>query len=190
MGIESLLRQVVIEPIKDFHCLSDFHSGIETMDAFIHGDFQLSVENHYCSAYSVKHNSELIAIFALSFDSLDLDIDDKENLDTLSHETNKPSIDWNYQDTFYSKPRYPALDIAYLAVKKEWQRQHIGKFLISQIAEKARTQSFAGCQFLTVESLATRDYSAVDSMRVAASCRVSSRKRTRTPLECILPCMH
>ncbi len=161
MGLESILRQVVIEPIKDFHCLSDFHSGIETMDTFIHGDFQLSVENHYCSAYSVKHHDEIIAIFALSFDSLDLDIDDKENLETLSHETNKPNIDWNYQDTFYSKPRYPALDIAYLAVKKEWQRQHIGKFLISQIAEKARTQSFAGCQFLTVESLATRDYSAV-----------------------------
>ena len=45
--------------------------------------------------------------------------------------------------------------------QQEWQRQHIGKFLISQIAEKARTQKFAGCQFLTVESLATRDYSAV-----------------------------
>jgi len=50
MGLESILRQVIIEPIKDFHCLSDFHSGIETMDTFIHGDFQLSVENHYCSA--------------------------------------------------------------------------------------------------------------------------------------------
>jgi len=161
MGIESLLRQVVIEPVQDFHCLSDFHSGIEAMDAFIHGDFQQSVENHYCSAYSVKHNGELIAIFALSFDSIDLDIDDKENLETFSHGTDKPSIDWNYQDTFYSKPRYPALDIAYLAVKKEWQRQHVGKFLISQIAEKARTQSFAGCQFLTIESLATKDYSAV-----------------------------
>lgn len=63
MDLKSILRQVVIEPIKDFHCLSDFHSGIETMDTFIHGDFQLSVENHYCSAYSVKHHDEIIAIF-------------------------------------------------------------------------------------------------------------------------------
>ena len=29
------------------------------------------------------------------------------------------------------------------------------------IAEKARSQTFAGCQFLTVEALATGEYSAV-----------------------------
>ncbi len=161
MGLETILRQVIIEQIKDFHCLADFYTGIEAMDTFIHGSFRLSVQNHYCSAYSVKHDNEVIAMFALSFDSLDLDVDDKESLSATTTKPEKPNIDWDYQETFYSKPRYPALDIAYLAVKKEWQHQHIGKFLINQIAERARTQNFAGCQFLTVESLSTRDYSAV-----------------------------
>ena len=38
---------------------------------------------------------------------------------------------------------------------------HIGYFLIKQIADLARRQTLAGCQFLTVEALATKEYSAV-----------------------------
>ena len=155
------LRDFVSEPLTDFHCLKDFCSGIEAMDSFIQGDFKLSVENHYCTAYGVWYQGKLIALFALSFDSVDLDTYDKEELQTGISSTGTPNVDWNYQDTFYSKSRYPALDIAYLAVRQEWRNKHIGKFLISQIAEKARSQSFAGCQFLTVEAYATKDYSAV-----------------------------
>ena len=72
-----------------------------------------------------------------------------------------PDFDFDYQETFYSKPRYPALDIAYLAVQKKWRGKHIGDFLIKKIADLARTQTLAGCQFLTVEALATKEYSAV-----------------------------
>lgn len=75
--------------------------------------------------------------------------------------TGKPDVDWNYEETFYSKPRYPAIDIAYLAVKKEWRGKHIENFLIKQIADLARRQTLAGCQFLTVEALATSEYGAV-----------------------------
>ena len=131
------------------------------MDVFIHNDFPFSVENHFCVAYIAKYNEEIVVVFALSFDSLDLDSDDKEELLSGISSTGTPEIDWNYKDTFYGKPRYPALDIAYLAVQEKWRNNHIGHYLISQIAEQARTQSFAGCQFLTVEALATREYSAV-----------------------------
>lgn len=155
------LKGFITEPITDFDCLKAFYSGVESMDNFIQGDFKLSVENHYCTAYGVWYNGELVAIFALSFDSLDLDTDDKDELQAEISSTGTPDIDWNYQETFYAKPRYPALDIAYLAVKQEWREKHIGKFLINQIAEKARLQSFAGCQFLTVEAYITKDYSAV-----------------------------
>ncbi len=161
MEVNSLLRHTVIEPITDFDCLKKFCSGIEAMDNFIHTDFRLSVENHYCTAYSVKYNDELIALFALSFDSLDLDSDDKDELQSGISSTGTPDVSWSYQETFYAKQRYPALDIAYLAVQKEWRDKHIGKFLISQIADKAREQSFAGCQFLTVEAYVTKEYSAV-----------------------------
>ena len=150
-----------IVPLEDFHCLKTFSSGVESMDTFIRSDFYLSVENHYCTAYLAKRDDEIVAVFALSFDSLDLDSDDKDELDSGLSSTGSPDIDWNYRDTFYAKPRYPALDIAYLAVQKEWRGKHVGQYLIEMIAEQARTQSFAGCQFLTVEALATKEYSAV-----------------------------
>ena len=149
------------EKITDFHSLETFCSGVEAMDKFIQGDFRMSVENHYCSAYGVWYKDELVAIYALSFDSLDLDSDDKEELETGMSSTGMPDIDWNYKETFYAKPRYPALDIAYLAVRKEYRGNRVGQSIVELIAERARTQSFAGCQFLTVEALATNEYSAV-----------------------------
>lgn len=43
------------------------------MDKFIHDGLDISIRNHYCNAYQVKDESSLvIAVFALSFDSLDL----------------------------------------------------------------------------------------------------------------------
>ena len=163
MGEEltSVLQELHIKPLEDFDCLSLFSSGVESMDKFIRSDFRVSVENHYCSAYVVKYKQEIVAIFALSFDSLDLDSDDKEDLDTGMSSAGTPNIDWNYRNTFYAKPRYPALDIAYLAVQQEWRKRGVGSRLIETIAERARSQNFAGCQFLTVEALATKEYSAV-----------------------------
>jgi len=131
------------------------------MDIFIRNDFRMSVENHYCAAYVVTYQDEVVAVFALSFDSLDLDSDDKEELEAGISSTGTPDVDWNYKDTFYSKPRYPALDIAYLAVQEKWRGQGVGHLLVDTIAEQARSQTFAGCQFLTVEALATSEYSAV-----------------------------
>lgn len=155
------LGKLTTEPLTDFSCLESFYSGVESMDNFIRGDFRLSVENHYCQAYSVMLGDELVAVFALSFDSLDLDSDDKEELRSGISMTGTPDVDWNYKETFYAKPRYPALDIAYLAVQQKWRGKHIGDFLIKQIKDLARRQNLAGCQFLTVEALATREYSAV-----------------------------
>ena len=37
----------------------------------------------------------------------------------------------------------------------------MGLSIVEMIAEQARSQTFAGCQFLTVEALATSEYSAV-----------------------------
>ena len=159
--VEIFSGKIDIVPLDDFHCLDTFCSGVESMDNFIRGDFRLSIENHYCTAYAAMNGNQVVAVFALSFDSLDLDTDDKDELVTGMSATSTPDIDWNYRDTFYSKPRYPALDIAYLAVQEKWRGKHIGRYLIEMIAEQARTQTFAGCQFLTVEALATSEYSAV-----------------------------
>lgn len=160
-GLTSFHKNLHIRLLKDFQLLHTFCSGVESMDNFIRGDFRMSVENHFCQAYSVTYEDDLVAVFALSFDSLDLDSDDKEELQTGISATGTPNVDWNYEETFYSKPRYPAMDIAYLAIQKEWRGKHIGDFLIKQITDLARKQTLAGCQFLTVEALATKEYSAV-----------------------------
>ena len=159
--MNEILQQLTSKELSDFHCLKTFCSGVETMDKSIQGDFRMSVENHYCTAYGVWLGDELVAVYALSFDSLDLDSDDKEELEAGFSPTGSPNIDWNYKDTFYAKPRYSALDIAYLAVQQEFRGMGIGYAIIQQIADDARNQSFAGCQFLTVEALATSEYSAV-----------------------------
>ena len=159
--VNSLHEGINIVPLEDFHRLETFCSGVDSMDRFIRGDFRMSVENHYCTAYAAMYRDELVAVFALSFDSLDLDSDDKEELQSGISLTGIPAVDFNYRDTFYAKPRYPALDIAYLAVQQEWRGRKIGRYLIDMIAEQARKQQFAGCQFLTVEALSTAEYSAV-----------------------------
>lgn len=158
MEIDSPL---IICPINNIDCLRDFYCGVPNMDEFIHNRFQLSLNNHYCKAYVVKHNDDVIAMFALSFDSIDLDADDKEELAAGISNTEKPDIDIDYNDIFYSKRRYPALDIAYLAVRKDLRGQGIGESLIQVIAEKAINQDFAGCQFISVEALKTQPYNAV-----------------------------
>lgn len=159
--MSDIFQELVSKELTDFHCLDSFYSGVEAMDKFIQGDFRMSVENHYCTAYGVWYGDELVAVYALSFDSLDLDSDDKDELQMGISSTGTPEVNWNYRDTFYAKPRYPALDIAYLAVQQKYRGKRIGYAIVEQIATDARTQTFAGCQFLTVEALATSEYSAV-----------------------------
>lgn len=160
-GMERLSHKWAIEPLRDFSILKDFDCGIETMNKFIRNGFQLSVENHFCEAYAVTAEHDLVGIFALSFDSIDLDSDDKEELQQGVSTASKPMMDYNYEEIFYSKRRYPALDIAYLAIQEKWRGQNIGKAIVSEIAEKTKRQHFAGCQFITVEAYSTHDYSAV-----------------------------
>jgi len=150
------------EQISKADCLQDFFCGIKPMDDFIHGRFQLSISNNFCKAYVVKDkNQKILAMFALSFDSIDLDSDDKEELQDGISSAERPSIDPDYEDTFYLKRRYPALEIAYLAVRKDVQKQGLGSAIVQLIINKALQQDIAGCQFLSVEALAMKEYNAV-----------------------------
>ena len=63
-----------------------------------------------------------------------------------------------------TKPRYPALEIAYLAVDKNYHKSGLGKIIVEAIVQKAQKQDLAGCQFITVEALNTQEYNAVGFM--------------------------
>lgn len=146
---------------KDVQILKGFTCGIPIMDNFICQGLQRSMDHGYCCTYAVVDGNCVAAMFALSFDSVDLDSDDKEELSEGISSAGTPQVSFDYEDTFYSKRRYPALDIAYLAVATDYKGKHLGSAIVKEIAKMAAEQDFAGCQFLSVEALKTKDYSAV-----------------------------
>lgn len=155
------LNNLTIRALDDVSQLADFNCGIKAMDNFIHSGLASSLKNHYCNLFSVTLNDEIVAMFSLSFDSLELDLDSLEEILDNQSSSNKPNLSSNYVDTFLSKHHYPALEISYLAVKENYRRQGIGKAVVDSIAEMAQRQKTAGCMFLTVEAYIEEDYSAV-----------------------------
>ena len=59
------------------------------------------------------------------------------------------------------KYSYPALEITYFAIDKNYRGQGLGRELIDVIVDRAKTQDVAACLFLTVNALHTKEYSAV-----------------------------
>jgi len=156
------MERLSIEPLTDFAELQSFECGIKAMDTFIHDGLCHSVQNCYCKMYAVHNsNGALVAFFALSFDSLRLDSDDIEDLQNGWTDTTTPCPTQEYLDVFWSKVHYPALEIAYLAVHKDYRGKHIGKYIIAEIDKMAHRQQLAGCQFLTVGAYVSKDYNAV-----------------------------
>ena len=155
------MNSLTIRPLDDVSLLTEFHCGIKAMDDFIHSGLEESISNHYCNAYSVFLGHDLVAMFALCFDSLELDSDSLEEMADGTNMDNKPKLSYNYVDTFLSKHHYPALEIAYLAVDEKYRLQGIGKTIVNAIAQMAQNQKIAGCMFLTVEAYIEKDYSAV-----------------------------
>lgn len=152
-----------IVPATDFSLLKKFSCGISIMDSFLHETLEECVKNHYCTLFYVleKTSEDLIAIFSLSFDSLVLDSDDKEELMSGISQASIPQITKKYKDLFLGKTSYPALEITYLAVSEKYRNKHIGKKLLQSIENAAKRQRLAGCQFLTVEAMTNKQYSAV-----------------------------
>ena len=157
----AIIEKKSIHRISSVDYLKDFNCGVPPMDNFIHGMLQLSIDHYYCRTYVAEINDEIVAVFALSFDSVDLDSDDREELSMGVSSAGTPDVSGEYEEIFYSKRRYPALDIAYLAVNEKYKGSGIGSSIIEQIVKMAKEQEFAGCQFISVEALKTEPYNAV-----------------------------
>ena len=72
------LEEYKIELLSDFDELINFYTGKDKMDDFLHNHLQDCEESHYCKTFCVrlKANNTIVAIFALAFDSVDIDSDD------------------------------------------------------------------------------------------------------------------
>ena len=157
------LEEYKIEHLVNFGELADFYTGKEKMDEFLHNHLKDCEECHYCQTFCVrlKKYNVIVAIFALAFDSVDIDLDDFDDMRIGAAGTDLPSANRNFRDQFEQKSTYPALEIAYLAVDRKFQDLHIGSALTEQIVSMAQEQKLGGCVFLTVRAWHISEYSAV-----------------------------
>ena len=155
--------QFKVERLSDFSVLDSFECGVAQMDSFIHGNLKFCDANHYCSTFIVMDivNNTIAALFSLSFDSVNLNSDDFEDLSIGAAGTDDLAVDETFRNTFEKKYSYPALEITYFAIDKNYRGQGVGRELIEVIVERAKTQDVAACLFLTVNALHTKEYSAV-----------------------------
>ncbi len=148
---------LIFERIDDASVLSNFYCGIADMDSFIHEKLQGYLQRTGCDAYVVKQDGEIIAMFSLGNDTLNLDDDDKD--DMKSGFIPKPTIALEDKG-FLAEKEFPAIEITYLAVEKERRGQGIGEYIVSQVENKVLRDN-PECEFITVEAYKTREYSAV-----------------------------
>ena len=150
-----------IERIDDLSQLDDFFCGMSLFDDFIHSrNFTLSVEKNFCVPYKYVEDDKIIAFFALSCGSLPLDNDYLDDFLSNCSISEEIDIPYEYIEILKGKNNYPAIDIAYFAVHKDYQGKHIGKHLLSEIEDFIKTDfKFAGCQFLIVDAYYTQVYS-------------------------------
>lgn len=155
--------ELIIEVADEYESLKSFHSGNLQMDDFIHDYLSACSRSHFCITYYVRlvPKGEVVALFSLSNDSVDLSADDFDDMRIGAAGTELPLVENSFRERFEQKCNYPSLEITYLAVSKKYQNLKIGSTLIDFIANIARNQNMSGCVFLTVNALHTPVYSAV-----------------------------
>lgn len=153
--------QLHFERIDNSSVLSDFNCGLDVMDRFIHSGLQWCIDYHYCVVYAIKESDEIVAVVALGCDKLELDTTDKEELQLGFFP--KPDISYDYQDTFWAKSSYPAIEITYLTVREDKRGLGIGEYIIEAMGQRVLDSRYnmAGCQFMTVEAYSKGNASAV-----------------------------
>ena len=149
--------ELVFERIDDASVLSNFYCGIQDMDDFIHEKLQGYLDRTDCEAYAIRIGADIVAMLALGEDTLCLDEDDKD--DMKSGFIPKPQKALEVQ-SYLSEKEFPAIEITYLAVDRNWRGQGIGEYIISQVENKV-LRDCPDCEFITVEAYKTTGYSAV-----------------------------
>lgn len=152
------MEKLVFSSLSDSSVLSSLYCGIDEMDEYIHSSLQMSIDARFCKAYSVSLNREIVAFFALNYDSLELDV--QAAYDLLHKEHAPIDIDLKYEEIFKEKQSYPALEISYIAVSKDFQRKDIGTRIVDEVFQMVRERAIAGCQFVTVMAYDKVRYSA------------------------------
>ena len=143
---------------QDASILSDFYSGIDAMDTFIHTRLSAFLRAYKCRFYVLRNEQGIIvAMFVVSAGQLVLDEDCKDDL-----RMKFPDIEeWPELKDYWEAGVFPSIEIDYLAVRQEYRNQHIGKDIISIIESFKDDEFYNHPLFLSVDAYCTRTYSAV-----------------------------
>lgn len=143
--------------VYDTSALEGFYCGEKSMDDFIHDKargldrfIKLGVSN----LWVVSYEGEVVAMFALGKDALVLNNEDRIYMQS------KSSCEKD-EDKFWSQEKYPAIEIDYLAIRREARCKHIGSLIVAAIEQKALQDTLSATMFLTVDAFNTAQYSAV-----------------------------
>lgn len=143
---------------QDASILSDFHSGVEEMDTFIHTRLSAFLRAYNCRFYVLRNEQgTVVAMFVTSGGQLVLDEDCKDDL-----RMKFPDIEERPElKDYWEAGVFPSIEIDYLAVRKEYRNQHIGRDIISIIESFKNDVFYNHPLFLSVDAYCTSIYSAV-----------------------------
>ena len=105
--------ELLIQRVTDFSGIEQFECGITQMDNFLHEHLEDCSKSHYCTTYFVRfeQDGDIVALFSLSNDSVDIDSDDFEDMRIGASGTDLPLVDELFREQFEQKYTYPALEI-------------------------------------------------------------------------------
>ena len=143
---------------QDTSILSDFYTGVEAMDTFIHTRLSAFLRAYNCRFYVLRDEQDIVvAMFVVSAGQLFLDEDCKDDLHLKF-----PDIEeWPNMRDYWEAGVFPSIEIHYLAVQKEYRNQHIGEDIISLIDSFKEDVFYNHPLFLSVDAYCTNEYSAV-----------------------------
>lgn len=143
---------------QDASILSDFQSGVEEMDTFIHTRLSAFLRAYNCRFYVLRNEQGMVvAMFVTSGGHLYLDEDCKDDL-----RMKFPDIEERPElKDYWEAGVFPSIEIDYLAVRKEYRNQHIGRDIISIIESFKNDVFYNHPLFLSVDAYCTNRYSAV-----------------------------
>ena len=139
----------------DASVLSDFTCGLQKMDTFIHHHLQSYLDKYPCSAYYLCNEEEkIIAFFVIRYDTLVVFDEESSDDHKIIYDTELP--------TAIPVNEYPSIEIEYLAVAKNFQRQGIGRICMQQIINLAdEVCQRLKIEFITVDAFKSDGYSAI-----------------------------
>ncbi|MBR6192091.1 MAG: GNAT family N-acetyltransferase [Prevotella sp.] len=159
------MENISFHPLRNLHEIDGLICGIDVMDEFLHSSrLRDSLIANHCDAYVVENDkNQVIGFFALDMTTLELDDNYKSDLMEGWAEAAKPEFQTEEELKAFLECRlFDVVDIAYLAVDKNYQRKGYGSEIMSIIFDLARIKKTDGI-FMTVDALhlPNRKYSAV-----------------------------